>query len=129
ETVAVAESERVEAVAISIVKAAMTAIAKAIVQSIVQEGAARRSNAGGMGKAAGGVHSAGKVARVTRATGAYPGVTTAEAGMSTEAAGVSATKTTVAAHAPAVTSAALCPNGYSQEEREGRDGHQSAHTA
>ncbi|MGZ3709453.1 MAG: hypothetical protein ACXVBC_11100 [Bdellovibrionota bacterium] len=99
-----------EAVAISIVKAAMTAIAKAI----VQEGAARRSNAGGMGKAAGGVHSAGKVARVTRATGAYPGVTTAEAAMSTDAAGVSATKTTVAAHAPAVSSApTLRPNGHS----------------
>jgi hypothetical protein len=28
-----------------------------------------------------------------------------------------------------VTSAPLCPNGYNQEEREGRDGHQSAHTA
>jgi hypothetical protein len=55
-------------------------------------------------------HSAGEIAAA------------AEASVFTEAAGVAATKTSV------TSAAALRPDGYSQEEREYRDGHQATHT-
>jgi hypothetical protein len=61
---------------------------------------------------------------------ATAGVASRRADMAaTEATAVATAKTSVTAAATAaMTSAVLCPQGYSQEERERRDGYQATHT-